>query len=152
MIAGLSTVRLWAGVVVIFLCGFLVGMVTVTTYQDYQRTHRTMGLAGLKPRVMKHLTRELHLSEEQQRQIEPILTQAEGDLLRLRMAHQPRVEDIFGKTKETLKTALMPEQQAKLDELYGRLQKRWESDRQYVHQLESAGAKAPPGTSDAPPK
>ena len=144
MIDGQSRTRIWAGVVIIFLCGLLVGMVAISTYRDYQWKHRKAGLAGLKPRVMKHLTRELHLSDEQQRQIEPILAQAEGELLRLRMTHQPRVEEILSRTKDSLKSTLKPEQQTKLDEVYGRLQKRWESDRQYVQQLESASAKAPP--------
>jgi hypothetical protein len=144
---------IWGGLTVVFLCGLLLGIVSVTTYQDNQRKQKwEKGLAGMKPRVMKHLTRELDLSAEQQQTIEPIVAQAEGELLRLRMAQQPRVEDILSKTKTTLKSHLTPDQQIKLDELYGRLQKRWEKDRQYVNQLGPASAKTPPDRSQATQK
>ncbi|HEV8540332.1 MAG TPA: hypothetical protein VGQ60_04145 [Nitrospiraceae bacterium] len=145
--------RIWGGIAVVFLCGLLVGIVATNTYQEYQRTHRwEKGLAAIKPRAMNHLTRELSLSVEQQQQIEPILAQAESELLRLRIAQQPRVEKIVGKTKESLKPRLTPEQQTKLDELYGRLQQRWEKDRQYVRQLEAASAKSAPDRPQAPQK
>jgi hypothetical protein len=128
--------RIWGGIVVVFLCGLLVGNVATTAYHDHQRQQKwEQGLAGLKQRVMTHLTRELHLSVEQQSQITPIMAQAEGDLLRLRMAQQPYVEETLDKTIEALKTTLTPEQQGKLDELYRSLQRRWDSDREYVRHL-----------------
>jgi len=135
-----SQVRILAGLAVVFLCGLLVGSVAATAYHDHQRGKKwERGLAGLKPRLMKHLTRELQLSSEQQQQIEPIVTQAEGELLRLRIAQQPRVEEIVGRTIEALKTTLTAEQQRKLDELYRGLQRRWESDSTYVRGLPHGG-------------
>ena len=93
-------------------------------------------MAGLKPRLMKHLTRELHLNVEQQRAIESILTQAERELLRLRIAQQPQVDATIAKTTEALRPQLTPQQQSKLDELTGKLQRRWDSDREYVRGLQ----------------
>ena len=128
--------RIWSAVGVVFLCGLLVGIVATKAYDDYQQQQKwEKGLAGLKPRVMKHLTHELRLSSEQQRAIEPIVAQAEGELLRLRIAQQPTVETSVAKTIEALKTKLSAEQQSKLDELTGQLHRRWDSDRQYVHGL-----------------
>ena len=129
--------RIWTAVAVVFLCGLLVGIVATKAYDDYQQQQKwENGLAGLKPRLMKHLTRELHLTAEQQRAIEPILTQAERELLRLRIAQQPQVDATIAKTTEALRPQLTPQQQSKLDELTGKLQRRWDSDREYVRGLQ----------------
>ncbi len=129
--------RIWTAVAVVFLCGLLVGIVATKAYDDYQQQQKwETGLAGLKPRLMKHLTRELRLNAEQQRAIEPILTQAERELLRLRIAQQPQVDATIAKTTEALRPQLTPQQQSKLDELAGKLQRRWNSDREYVRGLQ----------------
>jgi predicted negative regulator of RcsB-dependent stress response len=128
--------RVWSAVAVVFVCGLLVGIVGTSAYDDYKQQQRwERGLAGLKPRVMTQLTRELHLSREQQQAIDAIVSEAEADLLRLRMAQQPRVEETATKTIEMLKTKLTAEQKTKLEELYRQLQRRWDSDREYVRGL-----------------
>jgi hypothetical protein len=66
-----------------------------------------------------------------------IVSQAEAELLHLRIDQQPRVDDVLVKTLEALKGTLTLEQQTKLDEQYNRLQKRWASDRAYAQQLQS---------------
>ena len=131
--------RIWTAVAVVFVCGVLVGIVGARTYDQLQRQHTwEQGLARLKPRIITHLTRELRLSEEQRREAERIIGTAELELLRLRLAQQPRVEEIVGRTTETLKTVLTPEQQARLHELHDRLTRRWAADRAYLDKLESA--------------
>jgi hypothetical protein len=124
-------------VVVVFICGVLVGIVATGAYHEYQRQQKwEQGLAGMKPRVMKHLTHELELSTDQQQLIQPILTRAELELLTLRMAQQPHVEATMTRTIESLKGHLTPDQQRKLDKLYSQLERRWESDRKYIVQLQ----------------
>lgn len=130
--------RIWGGVLVVFVCGLLVGTVATSAYHNYERQHRwEQGLAGMKPRVMKHLTRELHLSEDQRQAVDVIVSQAEAELLQLRVAQQPHVDDVLVRTTEALKAKLTPEQQTKLDEQYKNLKKRWASDRAYAQQLQS---------------
>src|SRR5687768_2384230 len=115
--------RIWGGVLVVFVCGLLVGTVATSAYHNYERQHRwEQGLAGMKPRVMKHLTRELHLSEEQRQAVEMIVSQAESQLLHLRVAQQPHVDDVLVGTMEALKGNLTPDQQIKLDEQFKNLQ------------------------------
>ena len=130
--------RIWGGVLVVFACGLLVGTVATSAYSNYERQHRwEQGLAGMKPRVMKHLARELHLSEDQRHAVDVIVSQAEAQLLLLRVAQQPHVDDVLVRTMEALKGQLTPEQQIKLDLQFKNLQKRWASDRSYVQQLQS---------------
>ncbi len=135
-LASIKHWRVWSGIAVVFVCGALVGNIATTAYDNYKQQQKwEQGLAGLKQRVRNHLTRQLHLSAEQQLAIEPILSQAEVELLRLRMAQQPRVEEAVTRTTTTLRAKLNPQQQSKLDELHHRLEQRWESDRNYVSGL-----------------
>ncbi|HEY3197734.1 MAG TPA: hypothetical protein VGJ57_06950 [Nitrospirales bacterium] len=128
--------RVWSGIAVVFVCGLLVGNIATTAYDNYKQQQKwEQGLAGLKQRARNHLTRELGLSVEQQLAIEPILSHAETELLQLRMAQQPHVEETVTRTTTALKAKLSPAQQTKLDELYHRLQQRWDSDRRYVSGL-----------------
>ena len=130
--------RIWGGLLIVFVCGLLVGTVVTSAYHRYERQHRwEQGLAGMKPRVMTHLTHELHLSEEQRQAVDVIVSQAEAQLLQLRVAQQPHVDDVLVRTMEALKAKLAPDQQTKLDEQFKNLQKRWASDRVYVQQLQS---------------
>jgi Spy/CpxP family protein refolding chaperone len=128
--------RIWAGIALVFVCGLAVGTVAMTAYHDYQGQKKwERGLAGMKPRVMQHLQRELDLSAEQRRAVETLVTQAEVELLHLRMAQQPRVQETMLRTIDALKPQLTPEQRIKLDELYRNLERRWASDRDYIRGL-----------------
>ena len=128
--------RIWGGVAVVFLCGVLVGGVGANIYRDQQQQQRwQQGLASLKPRVMRTLTDELSLSPEQQGTVLAIVSQAERELLELRVAQQPRVDEVMARAADLVKTAMRPDQQAKLDDLYRRLQARWAADREYLKTL-----------------
>jgi hypothetical protein len=67
-----------------------------------------------------------------------MVSEAERELLSLRLAQQPRIEDVFVQTIGTIKTTLTPDQQRTLDTLYASLKQRWASDRAYADQLQSA--------------
>ena len=137
--------RIWTAVGVVFLCGAVVGVAVTKAYDNFQQQKKwERGLAGLKPRVMKNLTTELRLSADQQSEIEGIVTQAEKALLQLRMAQQPRVDSVVAHTIESVKTKLTPQQQNRLDELYGQLQRRWDADRVYVRELDSGHIESQP--------
>jgi hypothetical protein len=130
--------RIWGGVLVVFVCGLLVGTVATSAYHNYERQHRwDQGLAGMKPRVMKHLTHELHLSDDQRQAVDEIVSQAEAELLHLRVAQQPHVDEVLVRTMGALKGKLTPDQQTKLDVQFQNLKKRWALDRAYVQQLPS---------------
>ena len=128
--------RIWGGLTVVFLCGVVVGMVGANIYRDLQQQQRwQQGLASLKPRVMRTLTDELSLTPEQQRAVLAIVSQAERDLLELRVAQQPLVDEIMARAAGRVKTAVTPDQHAKLDDLYRKLQARWAADRDYLKTL-----------------
>jgi uncharacterized coiled-coil protein SlyX len=81
---------------------------------------------------MKRLTQELSLTPAQQADIEPMVSRAHVEILELRFSHQPEVEQALAKGVAEIKTKLSAEQQAKLDELYTKLQRRWQVSRDYL--------------------
>jgi len=54
------------------------------------------------------------------------------EILELRFSHQPEVEQVLAKGVAEIKTKLSAEQQAKLDKLYTKLQRRWQVSRDYL--------------------
>jgi hypothetical protein len=81
---------------------------------------------------MKRLTHELALTPAQQADIEPIVSRTHVEILQLRLSHQPEVEEALTQGMAEIKAKLSGEQQAKLDGLYAKLQRRWEVSRDYL--------------------
>lgn len=135
--SGVKKRRFWGGVAIVFICGLLVGIAGTHAYHSYQTQQRwAQGLAGMKPRVMNHLTQELNLSDDQRRTVEALVSRAEADLLRLRLSQQPRVDETLTRTTDAIKGVLTPQQRTRLEELYQTLQQRWASDRAYTERLQ----------------
>ena len=81
---------------------------------------------------MKRLTQDLSLTEQQQAEIEPIVTRAHVAVLELRFAHQAEVEQILGNGMAEIKTKLSASQQTGLDKMYKELEQRWQASRHYL--------------------
>jgi len=125
--------KLWSGLIVLFLAGTLTGIVGTSLYHRFEQQHRwERGPAARHDRVMKRLAEELSLSSAQQADIEPIVRRVYVEVLQLRFQHQPVVERILAHGIEELKAKLSADQQAKLDGLYARVQRRWQLSRDYL--------------------
>jgi hypothetical protein len=129
--------KLWGGLVVLFLAGALMGIAGATLYHQYEQEHRwERGPAAKHERIMKRLTHELALTPAQQADIEPIVSRTHVNILRLRFSHQPEVEQVLTQGMAEIKATLSGEQQAKLDGLYARLQRRWQVSRDYLRAVQ----------------
>lgn len=125
--------KLWGGLVVLFLAGALMGIAGTTLYHQYEQEHRwERGPAAKHERIMKRLTHELALTPAQQADIEPMISRTHVEILQLRFAHQPEVEQALTQGMTEIKTKLSVEQQEKLDGLYAKLQRRWQISRDYL--------------------
>jgi hypothetical protein len=82
---------------------------------------------------MNRLTHELALTPAQQADIEPMISRTHVEILQMRFAHQPEVEQALTQGMAEIKTKLSVEQQEKLDGLYAKLQRRWQVSRDYLH-------------------
>lgn len=131
----MSRVKLWAGLIILFGAGILSGVAGTCFYHNYEREHRgERGPAAQHERLMKRLTQELALSDQQQAEIEPIVTRAHVAMLEVRFAHQAEVEGILARGMTELKEKLSAAQQARLEGMYARLQHRWQKSREYLDQ------------------
>lgn len=127
----MSRLKLWAGLILLFGAGVLTGVVGL--YVDSERTHRIdRGPVAQHERIMKRLTQELSLTEQQQSEIAPIVTRAHVAILELRFSHQAEVEQILAKGMAELKEKLSSVQQSELDKMYAGLQQRWQASRDYL--------------------
>jgi hypothetical protein len=125
--------KLWGGLVVLFIAGALTGIAGTTLYQQYEQEHLwERGPAAKHERIMKRLTHELALTPAQQADIEPMISRTHVEILQLRFAHQPEVEQALTQGMAEIKTKLSEEQQEKLDGLYAKLQRRWQVSRDYL--------------------
>lgn len=125
--------KLWAGLIVLFLAGTLTGIGGTILYHQYaQEDQGERGPAARQERIMNRLTQELSLTPDQQAGIKPIVNRAHVEILQLRFQHQPEVEQILAQGLVEIKATLSADQQAKLDELYARLQRRWQISRDYL--------------------
>jgi len=129
----MESAKAWSGLVVLFTAGVLMGLAGATFYHQYEQEHRwERGPAAKHERIMKRLTHELALTPAQQADIEPIVSRTHVEILQLRLSHQPEVEEALTHGMAEIKTKLSGEQQAKLDGLYAKLQRRWEVSRDYL--------------------
>ena len=125
--------KLWGGLMVLFFAGALTGIAGATLYHQYEQEHRwERGPAAKYERVMKRLTHELALTPAQQADIEPIVSRTHVEILQLRFLLQSEVEQALTKGMAEMKTKLSLEQQEELDDLYAKLQQRWQVSRDYL--------------------
>ncbi len=125
--------KLWGGLVVLFISGALMGIAGTTLYYQYKQEHRLeQGPAAKHEQIMKRLTQDLALTPAQVADIEPMVGRTHVEILRLRFMHQPEVEQALTQGMAEIKTKLSGEQQERLDELYAKLQQRWQASRDYL--------------------
>src|ERR1700682_1438140 len=133
----MTPVRFWSGLVVFFFAGALIGIAGTTLYHQYEQEHQwERGPAAKHERIMKRLTHELVLTPAQKADIESIVSRIHVEILQLRFSHQPEVEQTLTQGMAEIKTKLSAEQQKELDELYAKLQRRWQVSRNYVQTTE----------------
>jgi hypothetical protein len=125
--------KLWGGLVVLFCAGTLTGIAGTTLYHQYEQEHHwERGPAAKYERIMKRLIHDLALTPAQQADIEPIVSRTHVEILQLRFLLQPEVEQALTKGMAEMKTKLSLEQQEELDDLYAKLQRRWQVSRDYL--------------------
>jgi hypothetical protein len=109
--------RLFGGIALIFVLGAVAGSAATFYYHEYRTTRSFQDPAARKARIMKRLTRDLNLTQEQQRQFGTLV----DDFVREREALDQRIGTEIRKSLDAdylrMKEKLDPEQQKKLEEL-----------------------------------
>jgi len=133
----MSRSKLWAGLILLFGSGVLTGIVATYFSSHFERSRPSESGSAQHERIMKRLTEELSLTAEQQADIQPVVTRAHTAILELRLSHQAEVEEILTRGMADLKRTLSKEQQDKLDQMYGRLQTRWQASRDHLETMKT---------------
>jgi hypothetical protein len=118
--------KTWLVITAVLTSGIIMGSVGTGFYMKHRIggiLHE--GLPAVRKVIMKKLTAELNLSQDQQDEVEEVVEETQLQLQQLRVQYRPQMEKIIETGITTLKTRLSAEQQKKLDALYEKVKKRW---------------------------
>ncbi|NIO03760.1 MAG: hypothetical protein GTN74_03855 [Proteobacteria bacterium] len=117
--------KLWAGIVLVFLLGALAGSLATGIYFKHGIERFAKGeRPPIKVVLMKKLSHELDLTETQRVGIEQILDQLQAKLLDLRRKHRPEFERLFNHSFGSVREKLNSDQKKRLDEIREELRSR----------------------------
>ena len=117
--------RLVGGVILVFALGVLAGSVGPQVYHRYwvERFWKDPGVR--KTVLLEKLTKELHLSEGQQKEFLPIIEETDKDLEGARQNIRADIKRIFDKGFARMKEKLNPGQQQMIEELRAKHERRF---------------------------
>ena len=119
-----------AGVLVVFLAGMLLGGLGTTGFIFHKMRQFSEGSGTLRHHwLMRRLSRQLDLTEEQKPDVQRILDRSEQEISRLLQDSLAEFTAIMERQKEALATVLTPEQQAIFEENFSRLRRHWMPER-----------------------
>ncbi len=150
----MKKVKLWTGLLAIFLSGFAAGFFTAGVHAKYKFERIFSGGPPTAQKlVVDKLTRELDLTDSQRAHIKAVMARTQNELLKWRLKHQPEVRALIDASIAEMKTDLDPEQCRKLDRHFEMLRKKWWAWRGYpnhkAHTAVPGDAPKPPGPSAA---
>lgn len=118
-------IKVIAGVLVVFLLGFITGVLGTGIFIRHRFRQFTAGENSFQTFFMRRLKRELKLTDSQQPEVEKILKQTEVEVRQFLMNSRLEFDKIVQRRNEQLKEILTPAQQKKLDEMHERIKKNW---------------------------
>lgn len=108
----------------LFFSGVLIGAVGNSIYIRHEIRKVRLGHPAVRQFILKRLTNELRLSDEQKARIGKIVCRAQTELSRFKAEHHSEIEGIFSRSISEMKQYLTADQQNKLDELYEKARRR----------------------------
>ena len=107
------------GVALVFVLGLVSGA-AITMYAHFRFLTRPDLPDRIGAIALRHLTRELDLTEEQRKVVREAMMESRRELRELQREMGPKMDATFAKTRERIRAVLDDEQQKKLDELASR--------------------------------
>ena len=114
----MNKLKVWVGIVLVFLLGALAGSLATGTYFKHRIERFSKGgRPPIKAVLMQKFSHELGLTETQRVEIEGILDQLQAKLLDLRRKHRPEFEKLFHHSFGLIREKLNTEQKKRFDEI-----------------------------------
>ena len=116
--------RLITGVILVFILGLLVGSVGTQVYHRQWSERFKKAPEARRAIFMNRLTKELRLTEDQQRQVEVIIKEADEKRKALFQKQRGAIRETIDESFTLIKQKLDPDQQQELEELRTKFEKR----------------------------
>ena len=122
----ISKFRFWLVMSVLFCSAMVIGGTATALYiRHLQWQAFEEGPPAVLRLFMRNLSKDLGLDTEQIAKIQPVVAEAQAQLIQLRMDHVPEVEAILTSAMAKVNPELKPAQQARMQELWSKVQKRF---------------------------
>jgi hypothetical protein len=116
--------KLIVGVTCVFALGVLVGTLGTQLYHGHLVDRFWKDSAGRRALFLKKLTRELRLTEGQQKEFEVIIEEVDKKLVELHQKKRAEFKKVLDESFSRMRKCLDPDQQQKLEELRARREER----------------------------
>ncbi len=123
-------IKKWHPVIITFLIGLALGAVFnqwasrecfAPRWEKRAFHHREKG--DMKDRMLKHMSRELHLSAEQEQQVSAIFEAKQPEMAALHSEMRSKFEALRNAARAEIRKVLTPEQQKKADQMEAEMEK-----------------------------
>ena len=125
--------RLIVGVILVFILGLLVGSLGTRFYHRDWSGRFFQELSARKAVILKKLTKDLGLTEAQQKEFKGIVEEADKKLEAFGQERRSAIKAILDESFSRMKEKLDPEQQRKLEELKARHEARLKDKKRRHH-------------------
>ena len=114
---------------ILLISGAILGAVSLHAFMRFNMAHhfedRRHNMAQV---VMRHLDRELSLTDDQQERLLPIVEEMHNKLSDIRRENRPRMEAVIDEAQTRAEAVLTPDQQVKLREMRARMKARFDRE------------------------
>lgn len=111
--------------VVIFAAGAIVGVSSTVIYQKCRPRDRSRSVEAIRDRMTRQFSRRLDLDKKQAGEVAKVIEARLVEIRHLREVIKPQMLQQAEILEEGVKKVLRPDQQAKWEEYYQELHKRW---------------------------
>ncbi|MFO7601489.1 MAG: hypothetical protein R6X27_17050 [Candidatus Desulfacyla sp.] len=137
------TLKLAAGVALIFCVGALTGILGASLYFEEKIEKILHSRPPRGERIVERLTQDLDLTPAQQEEIRPIVMAFDKKASDLKLQYRPQIKELHEQVKVQIRTRLDEKQKIKFDEINEKLEKRFR-ERPPLHPPDDGPREGPP--------
>ena len=123
----MKTWKVRLGVLLVFVCGLIIGSVATGLSVKYKVAQVIRGGSPAMTRtILRRLAWELRLKDDQQPAVEKTVVRMQEELQQLRAKYRPETEAIVRRGIDEIRAGLPADQQRRLDDYCAQLKSRWD--------------------------
>ncbi len=119
-------------IVICLLIGFAVGVLYGQWHAREHFHEHWKKEGGMRQHMLERFNKELHLTEDQKKQVAEIFDAKHPKMLALQTEMKPRFEALRNETQVEIRKILNPDQQKKFDEMNAKMEERWKERSKFL--------------------